>query len=119
MSMIYRKLDDKGDYVFGGNTNNYANGAAAVEQAVVTRLRQIIYEWWEDLEDGIPLWQQILGSRDRDNAIRIIEERIAGTKYVKSILSFDADWDNNGRSLTIQAIVDTEFGQITLEEVIT
>lgn len=116
--MIYRKLDDNGDYVFGGNKNSYTSGAAAVEQAVATRLRQMIYEWWEDLEDGIPVWQQILGNRDKDKAKKIIQERIGRTKHVKSILSFTADWDNDKRILTIQAVVDTEFGQIEIKEVL-
>lgn len=114
--MIYRKLDENGDYVFGGNQSCYTRNAAAAEQAVVTRLRQLIYEWWEDLEDGLPLWQQILGSRDKPRAERIIRERIGKTKYVKSILSFSCDWDNERRYLTIRATVDTEFGQIQIQE---
>lgn len=114
--MIYRKLDENGDYTFGGNKNSYIKNAAAVEQAVVTRLRQLIYEWWENLEDGLPLWQQILGSRDKAQVEKIIRERIARTKYVKTILSFKADWDNEKRHLTIRASIDTEFGQIQIEE---
>lgn len=116
--MIYRKLDETGDYVFGRNQNNYISDAAAVNQAVVTRLRQLIYEWWEDLEDGIPVWQKILASRDKQAAEQIIRERIQKTKYVKSILSFEPTWDNEKRALTIQASIDTEFGQIELSEVI-
>lgn len=114
--MIYRKLDENGDYGFGGNKNSYIKDAAAAEQAVITRLRQLIYEWWEDLEDGLPLWQQILGSRDKSRAQQIIRERISKTKYVKSILSFDCDWDNEKRRLTIRASIDTEFGKIQIEE---
>lgn len=116
--MIYRKLDENGDYVFGGNNNSYLTNSVAVEQAVITRLRQLIYEWWEDLEDGIPLWQQIIGSRDKQNAEKIIRERIKKTKYVKSILAFVCEWDNESRHLTIQAVVDTEFGEINIKELI-
>ncbi len=116
--MIYRKLDEKGDYVFGRNQNNYIDGAAAVNQAVVTRLRQLIYEWWEDLEDGIPVWQKILGNRNKQEAEQIIRERIQKTKYVKSILAFTVTWDNEKRTLSIQASIDTEFGQTEISEVI-
>ncbi len=116
--MIYRKLDDNGDYVFGRNQNNYISDAAAVNQAVVTRLRQLIYEWWEDLEDGIPVWQKIMGNRNKQEAEQIIRERIQKTKYVRSILVFTAEWDNEKRKLSIQATIDTEFGQIELSEVI-
>lgn len=116
--MIYRKLDNNSDYVFGSNKNSYIQGAEAVKQAVSTRLRQLIYEWWEDLEDGLPLWQQIIGSRDRIRAEGIIRKRVQETKYVRSILYFVSDWDANIRNLTINIILDTEFGQIEVTEVI-
>jgi hypothetical protein len=116
--MIYRKLDENGDYVFGRNQNSYLQDASAVNQAVVTRLRQLIYEWWEDLEDGIPVWQKILGNRNKQEAEQIIRERIQKTKYVKSILSFEPTWDNETRTLTIQTSIDTEFGQTDINEVI-
>lgn len=116
--MIYRKLDQNGDYVFGGNQNSYISDAKAVEQAAVTRLRQLIYEWWEDLEDGLPLWQQILASRDKKQATKIIRERLQKTKYVKSILSMETDWDNDKRTFVFRASIDTEFGQIEINEVI-
>lgn len=116
--MIYRKLDENGDYVFGRNQNNYISDAAAVNQAVVTRLRQLIYEWWEDLEDGIPVWQKILGNRNKQEAEQIIRDRIQKTKYVKSLLSFTPTWDNEKRTLLIEASVDTEFGPVQISEVI-
>lgn len=116
--MIYRKLDINGDYVFGGNKNSYVIGAEAVKQAILTRLRQLIHEWWEDLEDGLPLWQQIIGSRDKLRAEEIIRKRVQLTKHVKSILYFVSDWSANSRKLTIKIIVDTEFGELNFQEVI-
>ena len=98
--------------------NNYISAAAAVNQAVVTRLRQLIYEWWEDLEDGIPVWQRILGNRNKQEAERIIRERIQQTKHVRSLLAFTVTWDNEKRMLGIQAVIDTEFGQTEISEVI-
>lgn len=114
--MIYRRLDDNGDYTFGGNQSSYIKDAQAVDQAVTTRLRQMIYEWWEDLEDGLPLWQKIIGSRDKEAAEKIIRDRIQKTKYVKSILNFSVEWKNETRKLIIRAAVDTEFGQLAIEE---
>lgn len=116
--MIYRRIDENGDYVFGGNKSNYSSDRYAVEQAVKTRLRQLIYEWWEDIEDGLPLWQKILGSRDKAQVEKIIKERIQRTKYVKSILSFSSEFDNEKRKLSIRSVIDTEFGEFELEELI-
>jgi len=114
--MRYRKLDENGDYVFGRNQSSYTSDASAVEQAVTTRLRQLLAEWWEDMEDGLPLWQQIIGTRDKERAERIIRERIMRTKYVRSIRSFTVDWDNDRRHLTVRAAIDTAFGEIEVEE---
>ena len=115
--MIYRKLDDNGDYTFGGNAQSFVKDSYAVQQAVITRLRQLIYEWWEALEDGIPLWQKIIASRDIDMAKKIIRERIEGTKYVKNVLFFNTDWQNAQRKLIVKATIDTEFGIIEINEV--
>lgn len=115
--MIYRKLDNNGDYVFGGNKNSYAVGVEAVRLAIFTRLRQLVHEWWEDLEDGLPLWQQIIGSKDKFRAESIIRKRVQSTKHAKSILYFHSNWDANNRKLSIQIVVDTEFGELTFEEV--
>lgn len=113
--MIYRALDDDGDMVIG-NKNAYVSEADAVKQAVVTRLRQLIYEWWEDIEDGVPYWQKIIATRDIETAKKLIRERIQATSKVISILGFEADWDNEKRELTIRAAIQSEYGEIVLEE---
>lgn len=116
--MIYRKLDKDGDYIFGSNGNAYISGTLAVRQAVVTRLRLLLYEWWENLEDGLPLWQQIIAQRDIAQAEKIIQDRIIRTPHVMSLVTFDAVWDNQYRRLTILASIMTEYGQIELNEVV-
>lgn len=115
--MIYRKLDENGDYTFGSNGNCYLSGAEAVRQAVVTRLRLLLYEWWEDLEDGLPLWQKILAQRDRTQAEKAIRDRIASTQYVTAIKTFDCQWNTGTRSLSIAAAIDTEYGPAQVNEV--
>lgn len=75
--MIYRKLDQNGDYVFGGNGSCYISGLNAVKQAILTRLRLLLGEWWEDETDGLPLWQKILAARDKKEAERQILNRIS------------------------------------------
>ena len=100
-----------------GNKQAYISDAVAVQQAVQTRLRQLIYEWWEDIEDGTPWWQKIIASRDIETAKRLIRERIAQTEHVISILSFDPEWDNEKRILTISCAIQTDYGPITVEGV--
>lgn len=112
--MRYRALDQNGDMVMGGG-RAYITDADAVRQAIATRLRLLIYEWWEDLDDGVPYWQQIIASRDKEAAEKIIKNRIQETEHVVSVLFFDADWNNESRTLDIRAGVQTEYGPVEVE----
>lgn len=115
--MIYRKLDANGDYTFGANGTCYLSGAEAVAQAISTRLKLLKYEWWEDLEDGLPLWQQIIAQRDKAAAEREIQDRISQTPHVTGILAWNTDWNNENRALSIYATVNTEYGTLEVNEV--
>jgi hypothetical protein len=116
--MIYRQLTDDGDMTIG-NKNAYIEGVEAVRQAVVTRLRQLIYEWWEQLEDGVPYWQKIIARRDIAEAVRIIRARIEQTTDVIAILVFEHYWNNETRSLTIRAGIQSVYGEFVIEEAFT
>lgn len=114
--MRYRVLTEDGDFTLG-NGNAYIEGVDAVRQAVVTRLRELIYEWWEQLEDGVPYWQNIIAKRNINEAVRIIRRRIEQTKKVVTILVFEHNWNNETRSLTIRAGIQSEYGLFQIEEV--
>lgn len=113
--MRYRVLDENGDFTIG-NEHAYIEGADAVRQAVLTRLRLLVYEWWEDIEDGVPYWQKIIASRDVKAAQQIIRERIQQTPGVLSILSFDPEWNNENRTLTIRAAIQSSYGAFRIDE---
>ncbi|WP_427112446.1 hypothetical protein [Megasphaera sueciensis] len=108
--MMYRRLDSNGDYVFGGNANDFLSGTIAVAQAIRTRLRLLKNEWWEDLEGGLPLFDKILGYNSQESAKKQIIDRILGTTGVTSIVTSDFSYDADTRTITIEAIVDTEYG---------
>ena len=107
--MRYRALDDNGDMVMR-NGQAYISDIDAVRQACVTRLRLLIYEWWEDTQDGVPYWQQIIASRNIEEALRIIRKRIEGTDNVIAVLDLEHTWDNSARSLYIRAAVQSTYG---------
>ena len=113
--MIYRALSEDGDMTIG-NKNAFLSGSEAVQQAVVTRLRQLIYEWWEKLEDGVPYWQKIIAQRDVSEAVRLIRARIEQTTDVISVLAFEHHWNNDTRTLTIRAGVQSIYGEFVIEE---
>ncbi len=112
--MKYRALDEKEDYSFG--TNKFYTKVEAVAQAILTRMRLLYGEWWENTEDGLPLFEKILGTfggAENKNAVDlIISERILGTEGVTEIISFESTFLN--RIYSAQCVVNTVYGQATL-----
>lgn len=119
--MIYRRLDDNHDYVLGGNQQNFISEREAVGQAVTTRLKNLYKEWWEDTEDGLPLFEQILGvvanGNNKQMVDRIVQDRIQETLNVTGVNNFVSAYDNQTRKYTCSCNVDTPYGQVSIGEV--
>jgi hypothetical protein len=116
--MRYRALDENGDMVMR-NGQAYIEDVEAVQQACATRLRLLIEEWWEDINDGVPYWQKIIATRNIDEAVRIIKKRIEGTSNVLTVVALEHDWNNETRTLRIRAAVQSVYGLFELNEVLT
>lgn len=117
--MIYRQLDDNGDYIFGRGKHAYLEGVDAVAQAIKTRLLLLYHEWWEDLEDGLPLWEKIMASSGQPSNIKAVDfifrERIQGTTGVLSILGYESSFEN--RHYTFRCAVETLYGSIVISNI--
>lgn len=109
MSFKYRRLDENGDMTFGNNKFDFVKDLEAVRQAIQTRLKLLKGEWWENSEEGLPLFQEILASRNIDKTKRIIIERIQKTKGVLFVNDLVVTFEN--RILNITASVSTIFGE--------
>jgi hypothetical protein len=116
-AIIYRKLDENGDYTFGRRDGFYS-GVEAVAQAVKTRLLHFRGEWWENIRDGTPFFQEVAGQFfASSNAARrvdlIFSRRINGTIGVVEITAFDSRIDPQTRiysaSITVRTIYDAVF----------
>ena len=90
--MKYRRLGKNGDYTFGQGTANFLTGAEAVAQAVKTKILLLSAEWWEDLEDGTPLFDGILLQRSSEEGKKavdlIVRDRLLGVEGVVQVSSF-------------------------------
>lgn len=117
MTLKYRYLDPNGDYVFGKNAQAFVSGAAAVSQAILTRLKLLSGEWWEDTAQGLPLFQNILGQVGTPENLAaidlIIQDKISGTKDVTGIENFESSYTN--RKYTVNCTVNTRYGQASVE----
>ena len=105
--MIYRKLDENWDYIFGRGKNAYLEGADAVAQAIKSRLLLLYSEWWEDLEDGLPLWEKILGSSGRPENLKAVD-----FIFKDRILGYDSEFQN--RNYLFRCAVETLFGTLII-----
>lgn len=116
MSMKYRRLDKNWDCCFGRNKSDFLTDLDAVAQAIKSRLRLLYSEWWENTEDGLPLWEQIIGvpgsPNNKDAIDIIISKRIAETIDVISVLVFSSTYEN--RKYTFECLVATKYGELTV-----
>ncbi len=112
--MRYRKQDADGDYTWGHQDGDfYRDQAEAVAQAIQTRLRLTLGEWFLDVTDGTPWNTQVLGKYTRDQYDAAIRDRILGTPGVTEIVSYSSVADTQARKLTITVTINTQYGQTT------
>lgn len=113
--MTVRKLDGNGDIVTQGT--QFISGVDEIAQTVRTRLRLFLGEYFRDISDGTPWFEQILGkgvSMDaREAALR---NRIVRTPGVVRLTQFSTDFDVNTRKYTVTAGVLTTYGLATVTE---
>jgi hypothetical protein len=117
-TISYRQLGPNSDPEFGQGSLNFLTDIYAVAQAILTRLRLFQGEWWEDLNDGTPVWQQILGvgnAQGRTQQISLIlQQRVLGTPYVTGISNVQATFNSSTRAFSFYCIAYTPFGTVAI-----
>lgn len=117
--MRYRRLNDDGDMTFGSQQADFLrNTPETVAQAVVTRLKLWLGEWFIDQTEGTPYQQAALGKNTTASVEPAIRSRILETQGVTSIDSFELDFDPDERKATINATISTEYGQAVVQGVL-
>lgn len=108
--MKYRKLTSSGDYSFGNNMNDFVEGSEAIAQAIKTRILLFYREWWEDLNNGIPMFQNIIGQVNAANIQLALEsvltKRIREFSQVKTVSYEEVNIDTKTRSVSFTIKVE-------------
>lgn len=113
--MKVRRLDKDGDMMFGhGKADFLSNSPDAVAQNVATRLQLWRGTWFIDSSEGTPWLQEALGKKAAVEAV--IRARILGTPGVVSIESLESIFDPDTRSLSVQAKINTAYGEAEVSE---
>lgn len=95
--------------MFGFGNTSFATDLEACAQAINTKLKMFQGENWEDLDDGLPFFQQIAGSRNKTMIDALIRSRILETPGVVSIQTFSSNISSD-RRYTATALVNTQYG---------
>ena len=115
MTFRVRAMSPTGDYTFGqGGANFLIDSPAAVGQACLTRLKLWTGEWFLDLGEGTPYWQEILAHKNTALAGSVIRERILGTPFAVSIDDFSAVFNNTTRAFSVTGQLNTAFGPVPI-----
>ena len=102
MSMTWY-LNSSGDLSISGGTFVLVEGAQEVEQRIGVTLKHYWYEYWLNLQGGVPWYELIFGSKNPAFAKALLQKIILGVPNVVSIFSFNGVFSQ--RHLAINATV--------------
>lgn len=112
IGVVYRTLDDNGDMIPIATQAQMLTGVEAVMAAVVSRLRLLAGEWWEDESLGfqVPefLFQGVRQANGRDMLASYITAYILETEGVESVQDVSTEMD--GTKMIYHCTVVTEYG---------
>lgn len=115
--MRYRKLSPSGDYVFGSGQNDMLiNTPETVAQAVKTRLRLWLGEWFANTSDGTPWFEQVLGKYTAGVRAAVLRRRILSTPGVSQVNAFYSSYDGETRQLSVTVELVTIYGNVAVTE---
>jgi len=108
-------LDGNWDSVYGSGVDDFLFDQDAVAQIVQSRLRLWKGEWWENLKEGLPMFQKILGTPGTNRLIidRLIQDRVEKTPYVTGIVYYESAIDPDSREFNCTMTINTQFGETT------
>jgi hypothetical protein len=107
--MTVRVISEDGDIATNGQ--QFTTGREEVAQTVKTRLRLFLGEYFRNITDGTPWFEQILGKGVNNNTREAaLRNRIAQTPGVIRLTYFSADFDVDLRKYSVTAGVLTAEG---------
>ena len=117
-SILVRNLGPNYDPLWGNGTANFLADLQAVTQCIGQRLRLFQGEWWENFNDGTPMFQSILANPGTPSSLNamaaLIEQQILGTPFTNSVINIELSYNPANRQFSLYGQVLTPFGIVTL-----
>lgn len=109
-------LDANGDLDLSNGTLNFTTGLPAVTQGCSIRLKNFKGEWFLDLTDGMPYFQDILGQKfNKAKVYKAFRNALISTPGVIQILKLTVDFDNLARKMNVSWSVQGNDGTVNQE----
>ncbi len=113
--MRVRATDANGDMVYGAGAATFlANSPQAVLQCVEAALNLYQGEWFLDTTAGMPWDTQVIGFETQQARDQALQTYILGVEGVTGISAYSSSYDKATRALSISAMLQTAYGEITL-----
>lgn len=110
----YLQLDAQNDPIFDPGANLI--DGKAVAQAILTRLRLLLGEWWENTAIGLPMFQLILGQLGSAKGLSAmtlaVQQNIEGAPFVTSVTDVSVLFNDGALHITAKAY--TQFGPVAI-----
>jgi hypothetical protein len=117
-TIMVQKLGPNNDPVEQNGASVFLTDIDAVAQIILTRLRLLLGEWWEDLSIGFPLFQSLIAtsgsSQNQKTVMALIQQTITTSPFVLGIVSFSYTFTSGGRATKFVCVVNTSFGTLTV-----
>ena len=106
------KLDQfSHDVTFTGGKIDRVNGSDEIRQRVKVAVWHYLEEYFLNLPNGVPWYEQILGRKDGAETVsQIIRNKILNVPGVLSINQFQIDYDDFSRIFKIDSDIVVEVG---------
>lgn len=116
-SIVYLRLDAENDPIFYPQAE--LTNLDAVAQAILTRLNLFQGEWWENLNEGTPMFQEIISQRASPGGQQImalaLAQRVQGTPFVSGVTDMVVSFDPVKRKFQFRCTAQTSFGAVPVD----
>lgn len=105
------QLDENNDPNW--DINSVLADQEAVEEIIYTTIFLLLGEWWEQVNVGTPMFQQILGNPASQKGLQLMSaalvERISSVPYVSSVDDVSVTFNPKTRAFSFSAQITTAF----------
>lgn len=110
-----RRLDADGDIYIGPDGSEGIAGIDGVVQLAVIQLKLFLAEWFANLEEGLPWFDEVFGKKydaALDQRIRafVTDRMMRKVPAVTGVFGLALTFDNRARALSISLGLKTAFG---------